>query len=200
MGVTVFGTRSSGNCHKVRMVLDITGREYTWHEIDLMKAETRTPEFLELNRNGKVPVVKLEDGSALAESNAILWYFAEETELMPADRLQRARMLQWMFFEQYTHEPSIAVARFILQFLKVPDHERLPALQQRGYEALAVMEHHLETRPFFVGQRLSLADLALFAYTHRAAEGGFDLAPYPAVRRWLDRCRAESGVSEMPAP
>jgi glutathione S-transferase len=200
MGITVFGTSSSGNCHKVRMVLDITRRPYAWQEIDIMKAETRTPEFLKLNPNGKVPVVQLDDGSTLAESNAILWYFGEGTALIPEDRLQRARMLQWMFFEQYTHEPTIAVARFILQFLKQPDHERLPGLQQRGHEALAVMEQHLAANPYFAGSSLSLADLALFAYTHRAADGGFNLAAYPALRGWLDRCRAVPGVTEMPSP
>ena len=200
MGITVFGTSSSGNCHKVRMVLDITGRPYAWREIDVMKDETRTPEFLKLNPNGKVPVVTLDDGSALAESGAILWYFGEGTALIPEDPLQRARMLQWMFFEQYTHEPAIAVARFILRFLKQPGHKRLPGLQQRGHEALAVMEQHLATHPFFAGERLSLADLALFAYTHKAADGGFDLSVFLAVGRWLDRCRAERGVSEMPSP
>jgi glutathione S-transferase len=182
------------------MVLDITGHAYAWREIDVMKDETRTPEFLKLNPNGKVPVVTLDNGSALAESGAILWYFGEGTALIPGDRLLRARMLQWMFFEQYTHEPAIAVARFILQFLKQPDHERLPGLQQRGREALGVMEQHLATHPYFVGQNLSLADLALFAYTHRADEGGFDLSAFPAIGRWLDRCRVERGVSEMPSP
>jgi len=198
--LTVYGMADSGNCYKVKLALEQLGLAYRWVEVSTTKGETRTAEFLARNPNGQVPTLELEDGSFLPESGAILHYLAEGTPLLPGDRLARARVLQWMFFEQYTHEPSIAVARFILQFLKVPDHERLPALQQRGYEALAVMEHHLETRPFFVGQRLSLADLALFAYTHRAAEGGFDLAPYPAVQRWLDRCRAESGVSEMPAP
>jgi len=199
MGITVYGTRTSGNCHKVRMVLDISGQPYAWREIDVIKAETRTPEFLKLNPNGKVPVVQLEDGSTLAESNAILWYFGEGSALIPDDRLQRARMLQWMFFEQYTHEPAIAVARFIRVFLQRADDPRLPDLLARGQRALTVMEQHLAGRAFFVGEHLSLADLALFAYTHRAADGGFDLAAYPAIGRWLERCRAEPGVTEMPA-
>jgi glutathione S-transferase len=199
MTITVYGTTASGNCHKVRMVLDITGRPYAWREIDVMKAETRTPAFLRLNPNGKVPVVELEDGSALAESNAILWYLGEGTTLIPDDRLQRARMLQWMFFEQYTHEPVIAVARFIRVFLQHHDDARLPDLLARGRRALDVMEQHLAGRDFFIGERLSLADLALFAYTHRAADGGFDLEGYPAIGRWLDRCRAEPGITEMPA-
>jgi glutathione S-transferase len=200
MTVTVYGTAASGNCHKVKMVLEITGQPYVWHEVDVTRGETRTPAFLQLNANGKVPVVVLPDGSALAESNAILWYFGEGTALVPADRLQRARMLQWMFFEQYTHEPAIAVARYLVQFLGQPQHERLPALHERGHAALAVMERHLAAEPYFAGPQISLADLALYAYTHKAHDGGFDLGAYPAVRAWLERCRAQRGVSEMPAP
>jgi len=200
MTITVYGTAASGNCHKVKIVLDVTGRAYVWRETDIMKAETRTREFLRLNPNGKVPVVVLEDGAALAESNAILWYFGEGTPLIPSDRLRRARMLQWMFFEQYTHEPAIAVARFIRVFQQRVDDPRLPELLTRGHRALTVMEQHLAQHAFFPGEHMSLADLALFAYTHRADEGGFDLAPFPAVRAWLDRCRALAGVTEMPAP
>lgn len=200
MTTVVYGTSASGNCHKVRMVLDITGTPYAWREVDILQAGTRSPEFLRLNPNGKVPVVVLDDGTALAESNAILWYFGEGTRLLPTDRLGRAQMLQWMFFEQYTHEPTIAVARFILQFLKQPDHERLPGLRERGHKALAVMEQHLARHPFFAADRFSIADIALFAYTHRADEGGFDLAAYPAVQAWLARCRAVPGVTEMPRP
>src|SRR4029453_10994816 len=143
LGVTVYGTSASGNCHKVRMVLDITGRSYAWREIDILQAETRTPEFLRLNPNGKVPVVVLDDGTALAESNAILWYFGEGTTLVPADRLLQARMLQWLFFREYTHEPSIAVARFIRRFLKRDDDPRLPGLTAAGERALTVVEQHL---------------------------------------------------------
>ena len=199
MTTVVYGTSASGNCHKVRMVLDITGTPYAWREVDILQAGTRSPEFLRLNPNGKVPVVVLDDGTALAESNAILWYFGEGTRLLPDDRLGRAQMLQWMFFEQYTHEPAIAVARFIRVFLNKADDPRLPDLLARGTRALGVMEQHLATRDYFVGGRLSLADLALFAYTHRAGEGGFDLDAFPAVRAWLARCRAQPGVSEMPA-
>lgn len=198
MTTVVYGTSASGNCHKVRMVLDITGTPYAWREVDILHAGTRSPEFLRLNPNGKVPVVVLDDGTAIAESNAILWYFGEGTRLLPDDRLGRAQMLQWMFFEQYTHEPAIAVARFIRVFLQKDDDPRLPELLARGHRALGVMEQHLATRDYFVGGRLSLADLALFAYTHRAGDGGFDLAAFPAVRAWLTRCRAQPGVSEMP--
>jgi glutathione S-transferase len=198
MTTVVYGTSASGNCHKVRMVLDITGTQYAWREVDILQAGTRSPEFLRINPNGKVPVVVLDDGTAIAESNAILWYFGEGTRLLPDDRLGRAQMLQWMFFEQYTHEPAIAVARFIRVFLQKDDDPRLPELLARGHRALGVMEQHLATRDYFVGGRLSLADLALFAYTHRAGDGGFDLAAFPAVRAWLARCRAQPGVSEMP--
>lgn len=200
MTTVVYGTSASGNCHKVRMVLDITGTPYAWREVDILQAGTRSPEFLRLNPNGKVPVVVLDDGTALAESNAILWYFGEGTRLLPTDRLGRAQMLQWMFFEQYTHEPAIAVARYICAFLGQHDDARLPSLRARGGQALGVMEQQLDAHPWFAGERLSLADLALFAYTHRADEGGFDLAPFPAVRAWLDRCRAEPGITEMPRP
>jgi glutathione S-transferase len=198
--VIVHGTRASGNCHKVRLVLDLTGQPYEWREVDVMTGATQTPGFLRLNPNGKVPVVELADGSTLAESNAILWYFGEGTALVPADRLQRARMLQWMFFEQYSHEPAIAVARFIRCFLKRSDDPRLAELAQRGDAALGVMERHLATRDWFVGEQLTIADLALFAYTHKAADGGFDLDRYPAVVAWLARCRRHRGVTEMPTP
>lgn len=198
MTTVIYGTSASGNCHKVRMVLDITGTPYAWREVDILQAGTRSPEFLRLNPNGKVPVVVLDDGTALAESNAILWYFGEGTRLLPDDRLGRAQMLQWMFFEQYTHEPAIAVARFLRVFLQKDDDPRLPELLARGHRALGVMEQHLATRDYFVGGQLSLADLALYAYTHRAGDGGFDLDAFPAVRAWLARCRSQPGVTEMP--
>jgi glutathione S-transferase len=200
MTYTVFGSAASGNCHKVRMALDILGQPYEWQEIDVVKGEARTPEFLAMNPNGKVPVLAIDGGAFLPESNAILWYLGEGSALVPAERLERARVLQWMFFEQYSHEPAIAVARFIRRFLKKDDDPRLPALLQRGHAALSVMERHLASRPFFVGNALSLADLALFAYTHKAGDGGFDLGQYPAVSAWLARCRRQRGVTEMPTP
>jgi glutathione S-transferase len=200
MRYTVFGTAASGNCHKVRMALDILQLPYAWREIDIMKGETRTPEFLAMNPNGKVPVLAIGERSFLPESNAILWYLAEGTPLVPEDRLQRARLLQWLFFEQYTHEPSIAVARFIRCFLKKTDDPRLPDLARRGDAALAVMEQHMESRTFFVGDALSIADLALFGYTHKATDGGYDLAKFPAVSAWLERCRQQPGVTMMPTP
>jgi glutathione S-transferase len=189
---------ASGNCHKVRIVLDILGLPYRWHEIDLMQGQTRTPQFLAMNPNGQVPVLGIDGSTFLVESGAILCYLGEGSLLWPADRLQRARMFQWMFFEQYSHETCIAVARFIHVFLKQPDNARLPDLHRRGCEALKVMDAHLEGADgFFAGPQFSLADIALFAYTHRAAEGGFDLSGYPSVQAWLDRCRRQRGVSEM---
>jgi glutathione S-transferase len=191
---------ASGNCHKVKMALELLDLPYQWREVDLMKGGTRTPEFFAMNPNGKVPVLAIDGSTFLPESNAILCYLGEGTNLVPASRLERARMLQWMFFEQYTHEPAIAVARFIRMFLRKDDDPRLPDLIKRGNAALGVMERGLAGRNFFAGDSLSLADLALFAYTHKAGDGGFDLGPYPAVRAWLARVAATPGVSAMPTP
>lgn len=196
----VYGTSTSGNCHKVRLALDLLHVPYRWHEIDIMKGETRTPEYLAMNPNGKVPLLQIDDHTWLAESNAILCYLADGTELWPGDRLARAQALQWMFFEQYSHEPYVAVARFVRLFLKRPDDPRLPELEKRGYHALGVMEGHLARNDFFVGGKLTIADIALFAYTHCAEEAGFDLGKYPAVRAWIDRCLAQPGVTAMPSP
>jgi glutathione S-transferase len=196
----VYGMASSGNCHKVKMALDHLRLPYQWRETDTLKGETRTPSFLAMNPNGQVPVLAVDEKTYLSESDAILWYLGEGTPLVPEDRFQRARVLQWMFFEQYSHETAIAVARFLRAFLKKPDDPRLPDLQKRGYAALGVMDRHLSDRAYFVGDALSIADLALFAYTHKADEGGFDIAPYPAVRAWLERVAAAPGVSVMPSP
>jgi glutathione S-transferase len=196
----VYGMAASGNCHKVKLALELLGLPYEWREVDLMKGGTRTPEFLAMNPNGKVPVLAIDASTFLPESNAILCYLGEGTKLVPDDRLERARTLQWMFFEQYTHEPAIAVARFIRVFLHKDDHPRLPELLKNGHAALAVMERHLSGRDFFAGDSLSLADLALFPYTHKAGDGGFDLGPYPAVRAWLARVAATPGISAMPTP
>jgi glutathione S-transferase len=200
--LTVHGMSASGNCHKVRMLLEYLRQPYRWIETDTMKGMTRTPEFLARNPNGKVPLLEIEPGRYLAESNAILCYLADGTDMLPEDRYQRALALQWMFFEQYSHEPYIAVARYIALFLPEDDARRadLPRLRDRGQQALKVMEGHLEGADWFAGGRYSVADIALFAYTHAAAGGGFDLAGYPALRRWLDRVRAEPGASDMPSP
>src|SRR5512138_348487 len=187
--LTIYGMSDSGNCYKVRLAAEQLQVPYRWIETDSSKGETRSAAFLAMNPNGKVPTVRLDDGSFLPESNAILNYLAEGTPLLPAERLARARVLQWMFFEQYSHEPYIAVARFILRYLPsdTPRRAELPRLRERGEQALAVMEQHLSREPFLAAGRYTIADIALYAYTHCAADGGFDLARYPAVRGWLDR-------------
>ncbi len=191
--LTAYGMSSSGNCYKVKLTLEQLALPYRWAEVDTTRGETRTAEYLARNANGQVPVLQMEDGSFLPESNAILWYLAEDTPLAPADRIGRARALQWMFFEQYSHEPCIAVARFILYYLPAdtPRRAELPKLQERGRKALGVMEQHLAREPFFAGGRYSVADIALYAYTHCAGDGGFDLGAYPSVRAWLERVRGQ---------
>ena len=196
---TVYGTSDSGNCYKVRLVLEQLPLPYRWVEIDSTGGETRTESFLSKNPNGKVPTLALEDGSFLPESGAILHYLAEGSRLLPADRLGRARVLQWMFFEQYSHEPYVAVARSIQRYTPEhsPERSELPRLRQRGHQALAVMEQHLSREPFFVAGRYSIADIALYAYTHCAGEGGFDLSRYPAVSAWLARVTREPGYISL---
>ena len=196
----IYNSPVSGNCYKVRLLLAQLGIGYEVEHVDVVDRSNRKELLGELNPALRVPTVVLDDGRPLAESNAILWYFGDGTEYMPEDAYERAQVLQWMFFEQYSHEPSIAVARFLRAFLKKHDDPRLPELQKRGYAALGVMDRHLSDRAYFVGDALSIADLALFAYTHKADEGGFDIAPYPAVRAWLERVAAAPGVSVMPSP
>jgi glutathione S-transferase len=189
----------SGNGYKVRLLLAQLGITYEYVETDIIKGETRTPEFLAINPNGRIPVVVLEDGTPLAESNAILFYFAEGTPYLPSDRLDRARVLQWLFFEQYSHEPYVAVARFLLRHTDPGDPRRamLEQRQKGGYAALGVMERHLAENPFFVGDRYSIADIALYAYTHLADQGGFELGSYPCVRAWLARVESQPGYVRM---
>jgi glutathione S-transferase len=185
---------ASGNAYKIRLLLNQLGIPFERVEMDIVRGETRTPEFLARNPNGRIPTLELEDGTYLAESNAILFYLAESTPFLPATRLERALVLQWMCFEQYSHEPNIATVRFWLH-TGLDDERRamLPMKRRLGHDALAVMDGHLRVRSFFVGERYSIADIALFAYTHVAGEGGFDLEPYAAVRAWLDRVRAQPG-------
>ncbi|MEO8466917.1 MAG: glutathione S-transferase family protein [Gammaproteobacteria bacterium] len=189
----LFDYLDSGNGYKVRLLLAQLGQRYDWTEVDIDAGNTRTPEFLKRNPNGRIPTLELDNGTNLAESNAILWYLAEGTPFVPADKIARAQVLQWMFFEQYSHEPYIATPRFIVKHLSA-DHARraeLPDRLARGRDALAVMETHLEGRQFFVGRRYSIADIALYAYTHVAHEGGHDLAPYTRVNAWLKRVAAQ---------
>jgi glutathione S-transferase len=193
--LTVYGMKISGNCYKLQLLLAQLDLPYRWVEVDSAHGETRTAEFLARNPNGKVPVLVLDDGRVLTESNAILCYLAEGSPYLPEDRWLRAQVLQWMFFEQYSHEPYIAVARFICLFLDAahPRRAELPRLRERGHQALAVMEQQLRGRDFLVGSGWTIADIALFAYTHAAADGGFDLDPYPSVRAWLERARLQPG-------
>jgi glutathione S-transferase len=186
---------SSGNGYKVRLVLHQLRIPFELVLLDIVKGETRTPAFLAKNPNGRIPTLELDDGTCLAESGAILWYLAEGTPLLPEDRLQRAQVLQWMFFEQYSHEPYVAVARAWLHLFGLDDERRrqLPQKQKLGYDALAVMDGHLASRRFFVGERYSIADVALYAYTHVADEGGFDLGRLPHVRAWLERVATQPG-------
>ena len=182
----------SGNGYKVRLLLHQLEIPFQRIELDITKGATRTPEFLARNPNGRIPTLELEDGTCLAESNAIQWYLAEGTAFLPKDRLERAQVLQWMFFEQYSHEPYIAVVRFwVHQGLDEGREAEVAEKRKRGYDALAVMERQLATRDFFVGRRYSIADIALYAYTHVAGEGGFDLGGHPAVGRWLARVRSQ---------
>jgi len=182
----------SGNGYKVRLLLHQLEIPFERVELDITRGATRTPEFLAKNPNGRIPLLELDDGTCLAESNAIQWYLAEGTPLLPDDRMLRARVLQWMFFEQYSHEPFIATVRFWLhQGLGEEKAAAIAERRPRGYEALSVMERQLTSSDFFVGDRYSIADIALYAYTHVAGEGGFDLGGYPAVREWLERVRAQ---------
>ncbi len=202
--ITVYGFSSSGNCHKVKLLLEQLGRrldkDYRWVETDSSRGETRTPEFLAKNPNGRVPLLELDDGRRMAESNAILCWLAEGTEYFAGDAWQRAQALSWMFFEQYSHEPYVAVARFICGWTPAdsPRRAELPKLRERGHQALAVMERHLLSAPWFSGAGYGIADIALSAYTDVAPEGGIDLAPYPAIRNWLARVRETPGFVSMP--
>jgi glutathione S-transferase len=184
---------ASGNCYKVRLLLHQLGIPFEAVETDIMAGATRTPEFKAKNPIARVPTLELEPGTFLAESNAILWYFAEGTPFIPTGKLERARMLQWMFFEQYSHEPYVAVARAWIAFFGIPagKERELEERIQKGYAALDVMEGELKKRPFFAGDRYSLADIALYAYTHVAEEGRFDLSRYPAIRAWFERVQAQ---------
>jgi glutathione S-transferase len=195
MPITVYGMAVSGNCWKARQILELTGHEVIWVETDGNSGATRTEKFLALNPNGKVPTVVLPDGTVLVESNAILAHFAEGTAWMPPPGLARTRVLEWLFFEQYSHEPYVAVARFIAKFLPA-DHPRradLPRLREKSRDALGVMEMALSKRPYLASTGFGIADIALFAYTHDAPAAGIALDEFPNVTQWLARVRAQPG-------
>lgn len=192
--ITLYGNSGSGNCLKAKWAADYAGFSYDWVEIDTWGGETRTDEFLAINPAGQVPVMRFDDGRTLAQSNAILLYLAEGTDLIPTDPFERAQMMQWLFWEQYSHEPYIAVRRSQKHFLKVPDADLDPDLLAKGRRALGVMEMKLITCPFFLGDQMSCADIALVAYTRVAGEGGFDLTEFPAVQSWVHRVESALGL------
>jgi len=183
----------SGNGYKIRLLFALLQRPYSWTELDIMKGETRTPQFLAKNANGRIPTLELDDGTFLAESDAILWYLAEGTPFIPADRVGRARVLQWMFFEQYSHEPYVATPRFIVRHFPAdsPRRAELPDRLKRGRDALQVMEDHLKSHTYFVNETYTIADIALYAYTHVAPEAGLDLSAYPSVLAWIGRIASQ---------
>lgn len=194
----------SGNCYKIRLTAALLGLDLERREYDIMKGETRTPEFLaNVNANGRIPVLQVGD-RFIPESNAACFYLADGTALVPDDRFDRADMLRWMFFEQYNHEPNVATLRFWLAFVgeeRLDELQRalLPGKRKAGEAALKLMDEHLASRDFFVGDRLSLADIALYAYTHVAEDGGFGLGRYPAITAWIARIASAPGYVPMDA-
>ena len=198
--IKLYGTSYSGNCHKPKWILDRLGIAYDWIEVDALDGSTRKPEFLAINPAGQVPTLILEDGRMLAQSNAMMLHFAEGTDLIPADAFARAKMFEWMFWEQYSHEPQIAVRIARKHYLAKSEAELEPSLLPKGNAALARMELQLKETPFLVGDTLSLADIALVAYTRKADLGGYTLRDYPAVRGWVIRVEELLGIeSALPA-
>ena len=197
----IYGDHRSGNCYKLELLCALLDLDYEWQTVDIMRGDTRTPDFLARNPNAKVPLLELDDGRCLAESNAILLFLAEGSRLVPTEPFSRARMLQWLFFEQYSHEPYIAVARFIALYLGLPEERQADYLSKQagGYKALDVMETQLQNSPYLVADEPSLADIALYAYTHVAADGGFELTGYPAITTWLRRIESLPGYQPMKA-
>ncbi|WP_246120831.1 glutathione S-transferase family protein [Chitinolyticbacter meiyuanensis] len=185
----VYGDIASGNCYKIKLLLALLGQAHEWRHVNILQGDTRSAEFQQMNPNGKIPVLQLADGTSISESNAILNYLADGTPFLPTGRLARTRVLEWQFFEQYSHEPYIAVARFIKHYLGLPEARRaeFDAKQAGGLKALAVMEQQLARTPYLTGNDYTIADISLYAYTHVAHEGGFSLDDFPAVRAWLAR-------------
>ncbi|MBT8061487.1 MAG: glutathione S-transferase family protein [Xanthomonadales bacterium] len=200
-GFRLYGDCRSGNCYKVALLFGFLGHAYEWTETDVLRSETRTEQFLSMNPNGRVPLLQLPNGKYLAESNAMLLHLADGSPFLPENDYARALCYQWLFFEQYSHEPYIAVARFLLHFEHgiAIDEQRMEQLHTRGVEALEVMERVLSIQDYFAGDSYSIADIALFAYTHVAGDGGFDLSPYGAVAAWMGRVREQAGHFDMAA-
>ena len=195
----IYGDIHSGNCYKIKLLCSLLSIQHRWIAVDILNGETQTPEFLQMNPNGKIPLLVIDDGEYLAESNAILFYLARNSYLLPEDDLPLARVLQWQFFEQYSHEPYIAVARFIARYLGLPEDRKLEYENKQigGYRALDVMELRLQKGLFLVGNECTIADISLYAYTHVAGEGGFDLSRYPAILAWLKRIQSLDGYIGM---
>ncbi len=195
----LYGDSQSGNCYKIQLLGAFLDLQYEWIAVDILAGDTETDDFLKMNPNGKIPVLVLDDGRTLSESNAILNYLAAGSALLPADPYDRARVLQWQFFEQYSHEPYIAVARFIARYLGLPDdrREEFESKKAGGVKALKVMEQQLEKSDYLVGDHLTIADISLYGYTHVADEGGFDLSTFPAIQSWLKRISDQPGYVGM---
>ncbi|MFL0798248.1 MAG: glutathione S-transferase family protein [Cellvibrionaceae bacterium] len=191
----IYGDVQSGNCYKLKLTAALLSLNYEWQHVDILKLDTHKPEFIAKNPNGKIPLLELDDGRYLSESNAIINFLASGTDLLPKDAYQLAKVQQWQFFEQYSHEPYIAVARFINKYLDLPEERRdeYKAKQEGGHKALQVMESQLTKTPFLIGEQFTTADIALYAYTHVADEGGFDLLKYPAISSWMDRVASQPG-------
>jgi len=195
----VYGDVQSGNCYKIKLLIAILELDHQWVDVDILAKETQTTAFLNKNPNGKIPLLELDDGHCISESNAILNYLSHGSELNPDDAYTKAKILQWQFFEQYSHEPYIAVARFIAKYLGLPDDrkEEYLAKQAGGHKALQVMEEQLLKSDYLVGQAVSIADISLYGYTHVAHEGGFDLSQYPAIERWVKRIQSHPNYVGM---
>ncbi|HEY1878216.1 MAG TPA: glutathione S-transferase family protein, partial [Rhizomicrobium sp.] len=196
--MTIYGDSISGNCLKVKFVADRLGLPYDWVEISVLNKETRTPEFLAMNPAGQVPVVRFADDRVLAQSNAIILHLAEGSDLIPADAFERAQMYQWLFWEQYSHEPAVAVLRFQKFYLKKTDDEIDPNLRPRCLRVLSLMDEHLEGRRYFVGAKLSLAEIALVAYTRFSHQAGIDLNQYSNVAAWVRRVEDDLEIEHLP--
>ena len=197
--VKIYGDIQSGNCYKVKLLTSLIEIEHEWIEVDILANETQSDSFLTKNPNGKIPLLELEDGSCISESNAILNYLASNTPLIGNSRFTSAKILQWQFFEQYSHEPFIAVARFIAKYLGLPEDRKaeFEAKQAGGHKALKVMEEQLQKTPYLVGDELTVADISLYGYTHVAHEGGFDLSEYPAIQQWIERIQSNPKYISM---
>lgn len=195
----IYGDIQSGNCYKVKLLCSLLGIEHEWIHIDILAGESLTEGFLAKNPTGKIPLLELDDGRHLSESNAILNFLAYDSELMPVDAFQIAKVQQWQFFEQYSHEPYIAVARFIAKYLGLPENRRAEyeSRQKGGHLALKIMQAQLQTSPYLVGDYLTTADISLYGYTHVAGEGGFDLSIYPAIEAWLERISLNPNYTGM---